>query len=154
MRQWRRQAGLLVAFALLSGCATGAGMGRAELRASLTGLQEVPGPGDPDGGGTAVVRVNPAGSELCWTLAVRGIEPATAAHIHRGAEGSSGPPVVTLTVPGVDGQNEGCISLAQTLAAEIANRPFDFYVNVHNGPFPAGAIRGQLRGDVGRLRER
>jgi hypothetical protein len=139
--------------ALAAACATGDGMTRAELRSSLNGLQEVPGPGDPDGSGTAVVRVNPAGRELCWTLNVRGTEPATAAHIHRGSAGVAGPPVATLTTPGADGRSDGCVAVDQPLGAEIANRPFDFYVNVHTAGFPAGAVRGQLRGEVGRLRE-
>ncbi len=143
-----------LSISLLAGCATGEGMSRAEIRSSLTGLQEVPGPGDPDGSGTAVVRVNPAGGELCWTLNVRGIDPATAAHIHRGPAGTSGPPVVPLTNPDSNGRSEGCSAVTQALGAEIANRSYDFYVNVHTAAFPAGAIRGQLRGEVGRLRER
>lgn len=143
---------LLVAFA--GGCATSEGMTPADLRATLTGLQEVPGPGDPDGSGTAVVRVNPAGGEICWTVAVRDIGPATAAHIHRGAAGSAGPPVVTLTTPGADGRSEACAAIDQALARDMAGRSFEYYVNVHTAALSAGAIRGQLRGEVRRLRQR
>ena len=32
------------------------------------------------------------------------------------------------------------------LAREMAMQSHDFYVNVHNAAYPAGAIRGQLRG--------
>ncbi|HET9427808.1 MAG TPA: CHRD domain-containing protein [Allosphingosinicella sp.] len=144
--------GLMPMFLLVAACATGEGMTPADLRASLNGLQEVPGPGDPDGSGTAVVRVNPAGGQVCWTLAVRGLDPASAAHIHRGPAGSAGPPVVTLTTPGADGRSEGCIAVDQALARDMVGRSFDYYVNVHNAAFPAGAIRGQLRGEVRRLR--
>lgn len=144
----------ILCLALVAACATGEGMGRAELRSSLTGLQEVPGPGDPDGTGTAIVRATPTESRVCWTLSVRDIDPATAAHIHRGAAGTAGPPVVTLGTPGADGRSEGCVTVERALAHEIANRPFEYYVNVHNAAFPAGAVRGQLRGEVGRLRER
>jgi hypothetical protein len=49
----------------------------------LTGAAEAPGPGDPDGSGTADLRVNPGAARICVDLAVQGIEPATAAHIHR-----------------------------------------------------------------------
>jgi hypothetical protein len=30
------------------------------------------------------------------------------------------------------------------LVADIAANPSEYYVNVHNKPYPAGAIRGQL----------
>jgi hypothetical protein len=140
--------------AVTAGCATVEGMSRAELRSSLTGLQEVPGPGDPDGTGTAIVRANPAEGQVCWNLSVRDIDSATAAHIHRGSAGTSGPPVVPLATPGADGRSEGCAAAERALVHEIANRPFEFYVNVHSAAFPAGAVRGQLRGEVGRLRER
>ena len=38
---------------------------------SMTGIQEVPGPGDPDGNGTVEVRVNPRTGEICWNLYAR-----------------------------------------------------------------------------------
>lgn len=143
---------LVAAAAAATGCVTGEGMGRAELRSSLTGLQEVPGPGDPNGTGTAVVRADPAEAQVCWTLNVRDMDTATAAHIHRAAAGTAGPPVIPLTTPGADGRSEGCVIADRALVHAIANRPFDFYVNVHNAAFPAGAVRGQLRGEVRRLR--
>ncbi len=141
-----------LAFLLLAGCATSSGMTPATLRASLTGLQVVPGPGDPDGSGTAEIRVNPAGAEICWKLYARGIDPASAAHVRRGAAGSNGPSVVPLTSPGADGQSEGCAPIDQGLAREMAGQSFNFHVSVHNAAFPEGAIRGQLRGELGRLR--
>ncbi len=131
---------------LLAGCTTNSQDRRAELAVTLTGLQEVPGPGDPDGTGTARIRVNPGDGELCWDLYVREIGPATAAHIHRGAAGAAGPPAVTLTTPDAAGRSQGCVSVEQGLAREIAWRGHEFYVNVHNAEYPAGAIRGQLRG--------
>ena len=133
---------------LAAACATGPGMQRATLTASLTGLQEVPGPGDPDGNGTAEIRADPANGRVCWELYARAIEPATAAHIHRGEAGTAGPPVVPLTTPGADGRSSGCAAVDPALAQEIAARAFSFYVNVHTQAQPAGAIRGQLRGGV------
>ena len=138
--------GAAAALLLLAGCATGPGMTRSVLSATLTGLQAVPGPGDPDGTGTAQIRVDAAAPRVCWELYARSIEPATAAHIHRGAAGSAGPPVVPLTIPGADGRSSGCADVDESLAREMVLRPYDFYVNVHNRPHPAGAIRGQLRG--------
>ncbi len=118
---------------------------------TLSGEEEVT-PGDPDGSGSAVIRINPGSGQLCYTLRVRGIDPATAAHIHRGPAGTAGPPVVPLATPDGAGRSEGCASVEQDVAFDIANRPFDYYVNVHTAAFPAGAVRGQLRGEVGRLR--
>jgi CHRD domain len=132
--------------AALAACATGPESPRADLAATLTGLQEVPGPGDGDGTGTAEMRVESAEGRLCWDLYVRQIDAATAAHIHRGMAGQSGPPVVTLTTPGPDGHSEGCIAVDPMLGREIAVESHLFYVNVHTAAFPAGAVRGQLRG--------
>jgi hypothetical protein len=94
------------------------------------------------------VRVDPRQDRVCWDLAVRQVDPATAAHIHRGAAGSAGPPVVTLAIPGADGRSSGCALVDPALAAELSMRSHDFYVNVHTAAFPNGAVRGQLRGAV------
>jgi len=142
------------ALLVLGACASaGPGNRRADLAVTMTGIQEVPGPGDPDGSGTVEVRVTPTASQICWNLYARGIAPATAAHIHRGAAGVAGPPVVTLTTPDAAGRSQSCATIDPGLAREIAMRGFDFYVNVHNAAHPAGAIRGQLRGGS-RPRER
>ena len=112
-------------------------------RFGRTGAKEAPNPGDPDGLGVAAVLVNVRLSRVCYLVAVTGIRPATMAHIHRGAVGVAGPIVVMLRPP-TDGMSTGCVRVARTLAAEIAHAPGRFYVNVHNGPFGAGALRGQL----------
>lgn len=127
----------------LASCETIADATNPALRASLTGSQEVPGPGDPDGSGSAEITVVDATDNVCFDLEVRNIGAATAAHIHRGEAGVSGPPVVTLEAPS-DGSSDGCISAPGGLADEIYANPAGFYVNVHNSEYPAGAIRGQL----------
>lgn len=66
-----------------------------------------------------------------------------AAHIHEAPPGVAGPVVVPLAAP-VDGLVNGCVPVDLDLAADIVNNPMDYYVNVHNAPFPAGALRGQL----------
>jgi hypothetical protein len=116
------------------------------MQVTMTGIQEVPGPGDPDGTGTAEIRVDSGDGRVCWDLYARQIDRATAAHIHRGGAGISGPPVVTLTVPDEAGRSQGCADVDPMVAREMAFQGFNFYVNVHNGAHPAGAIRGQLRG--------
>ena len=109
----------------------------------MTGAAERPGPGDPDGAGTAVFRVNAGQRRVCYTLAVQDIEPATVAHVHRAPTTAPGPVVIPLDAP-TDGNSENCATVTRELAQEIIRTPTAFYVNVHNAPFPAGAVRGNL----------
>jgi len=131
---------------LAAGCSADPRNRHAQLMVSMSGIQEVPGPGDADGNGTVEIRVAPLDGTVCWNLYARAIEPATAAHIHRGAAGLAGSPVVTLTTPDSAGRSQGCATVDQALAREISWRGHEFYVNVHTAQHPAGAIRGQLRG--------
>jgi hypothetical protein len=110
---------------------------RATLEASLTGEKEVPGPGDPNGRGDADVKGCKA--TVCYELEVERIKPATAAHIHRGRSGVAGPVVVELKAP-TAGSSEGC----KAISKQLREHPWRYYVNVHNDPYPDGAIRGQL----------
>lgn len=110
---------------------------------TLTGATEAPGPGDPDGTGTFHMTVNPGQSEICYTLTVSGVDPITAAHIHLAPVGSAGPIVVPL-VPPTSGSSAACASVTRELAKNILKHPGDYYVNVHNAPHPAGALRAQL----------
>lgn len=109
----------------------------------LTGAAEVPGPGDPDGLGFAFVRWNADNGLICYNVLVRRIAPATAAHIHVGDEKTAGPVVQPLEAP-TDGYSAGCVD-NDALAAALDANPDDYYVNVHNAEYPAGAVRGQLR---------
>ena len=113
----------------------------ATLEAHMTGEQEVPGPGDPNGSGDAVIKVFRA--RVCYSLEVRRIAPATAAHIHVGFRGEAGPIVVPLNPP-TDGSSSACVEIPRALSLELREHPARYYVNVHNNPFPDGAIRGQL----------
>ena len=113
----------------------------ATLEARLTGEQEVPGPGDPNGLGRAELKVFKA--KVCYTLKVERIARATAAHIHLGLRGEAGPVVAPLKPPR-DGSSSGCVKIPRALSLELREHPGRYYVNVHNEPYPAGAIRGQL----------
>ncbi len=108
---------------------------------SLSGAAEVPGPGDPDGGGAALLRVS--STRVCYKLAVTKIAPATAAHIHSGAAGVAGPVVVALQAP-TRGASKACATVTPALASAIVANPANYYVNVHNAAYPSGAVRGQL----------
>ena len=112
----------------------------------MTGAQEAPNPGDPDGTGTALITLNQGQGTVCFELTVENITvPATLAHIHVGTVGNAGPPVVTLIPPDEDGTSSGCIeSVDRDLIKVIRHNPSNYYVNVHNADFPPGAVRGQL----------
>ena len=151
MKQRRLFAALLVAALValaLVGPASAAKLGVADqegrqLATTLTGEQEVLVPGDPDGSGFATVTVNPGQGVLCYELSVTGIAPATAAHIHEAPPGEAGDVVVGLEPP-TDGSSSGCVEVGRALAKDIVKTPSDYYVNVHNAEYPAGAPRGQL----------
>jgi CHRD domain len=101
--------------------------------------------GDPDGSGTAVVRLRPDDGQVCFRLTVSNIRlPAVGAHIHRAARGVSGPIVVPFTSPGTGGSSSGCTAAARELIDQIQAQPAQFYVNVHTTDYPAGAVRAQL----------
>ena len=118
------------------------------LTAVLTGAQEVP-PGDPDGAGVATIILLPEQRTLCYSVVVTGIAPATAAHIHRGRPGEAGPIVVPLAPP-TQGASGGCVTnVDPALLRAISADPGAYYVNVHNAPYPEGAVRGQLLGPGG-----
>jgi CHRD domain len=134
---------LLVATVAVAGTAGAVQAQGRPLSTTLTGAAEIPGPGDPDGSGTATLTVNPGLGQICYELTVSGIAPATAAHIHVGAAGVAGPVVVPLAPP-TDGTSSGCAEVSRELALAILKSPSDYYVNVHNAEFPAGAVRGQL----------
>lgn len=102
--------------------------------------------GDPNGFGTAsVVIVGP--SQICFSIIVDQIGAPVAAHIHENVAGQNGPIVVPLTPPstGNPGTSAGCVPrIGANLIARLRADPSRFYVNVHTGAFPAGAVRGQL----------
>jgi 5'-nucleotidase len=120
--------------------------GSAPRVAPLAGDWEVPGPGDPDGTGSATVTLNAGLQKVCWSINASDITlPAAAAHIHEGAVGVAGPVVVTLSPPDASGTSSGCRSgVDRGLIEDITENQQDYYVNVHTSDFPDGAIRGQL----------
>ena len=65
-----------------------------------------------------------------------------AAHIHAGAAGTDGAPVLTLEVTGADG--DMCMAAEPDTLKPIVATPEAYDVNVHTADFPKGAIRGQL----------
>ncbi len=111
-----------------------------KLMASLDGASETPA-ADADGSGTFHASLVPDTGKLCYDVASKAIGTPTMAHIHAGAEGVAGPPVVTIKA---SAPMSTCMTIDKALALKIAQSPGDYYVNVHNAEFPKGAIRGQL----------
>ncbi|CAN5658972.1 hypothetical protein BH24ACT26_BH24ACT26_01140 [soil metagenome] len=156
--------GLLASFAMVGGAAAGGSDHR--LHANLKGENEVPGPGAPGGAsGFATVEVKPQRGMVCFSLRWEDIASPTAAHIHYGGPDVAGPVVVGLfassaapdqpptlpdTITGVKGCSDQVVlppegsDTATRLLQDIKRNPHEYYVNIHNIDFPAGAIRGQL----------
>jgi hypothetical protein len=101
--------------------------------------------GDRNGLGTFSAVVD--SGQLCYGITVRDIDAPVAAHVHRGNSNRAGPVVVPLTQPseGDPGASSACVEVEDSLLGEMLRRPSRFYVNVHTGPFPNGAVRGQLK---------
>jgi hypothetical protein len=132
--------------ALLAIGAPALGEGR-PFSTALTGAAEVPGPGDPDASGTAVITLNQGQGEVCFDLSWAEIDgTVTAAHIHIGAATVAGPVVVGLFAGAFEGTDSasGCVAASEELIKAIRQDPASYYVNIHSDVFPAGAVRGQL----------
>jgi hypothetical protein len=109
---------------------------------SLTGAAEVP-PVTTAATGKVNISVLPNRS-VSGSIDVAGMVP-TMAHVHEGAVGKNGPPIITLikksdkvfTVPA-----DAKLSEAQYTSYQAGN----LYVNVHSEAHPSGEIRAQLPG--------
>ena len=125
-----------------------------KIKATLSGENEVPGPGDPNGKGKFKATLGE--DTLCYTLSVKKVADAVAAHIHVGGADVAGPIAVTLLTPqngqpvsecltAVPDEEDTQVTLSVSELAAIAADPGAYYVNVHSAEFPAGAVRGQLK---------
>ena len=103
--------------------------------------------GDLNGNGSVTLIIDGT-DRICFAIVVNGITQPAVMHIHRGVAGTNGPVVIPLTpVPdaGNPGTSSGCAdNVAPALLERIRLTPSAFYFNIHNGPFPGGALRGQL----------
>jgi hypothetical protein len=129
---------IVVAVVLVASVSFASGSLGAPRVATLTGAAEVP-PADPDGTGFAEIRLNHPKARVCWEVSWSNIEEPFAGHIHVGPAGVNGPIVVPLSPIA-----SGCTTADQRLIRDIVKNPEQYYVNLHNTPYPGGAIRGQL----------
>lgn len=112
--------------------------------AQLTGAAVVPGPGDPDGSGFAVVTIS--GTTLEYVVWTQNIGAPTAAGLNAGATGASGTEAAPFNVYML---TNGTTTITQQLANEIKANPSGYFISIRNAEFANGALRGQLSRGAG-----
>lgn len=127
------------------------------MTATLTGAAEVP-PTPSLAGGFATFDFLTTSQTIAYDVQYSGLSaPATAAHIHLGSIGVSGPVILPFSPgpTGTSGEIMGVLTAASLINQAIsgistfsdivaAAQSGLLYVNIHDGMFPAGEIRGQL----------
>ena len=119
--------------------------------ATLNSANEVPTASAPafpsNATGTATITIQ--GNTVSWTIVTTGFGAGTTgpggaappAHIHRGAAGTNGDVIVTLSAA-INGTASGSTTVTDAILTEVRTTPV--YVNVHTNNRSAGEIRGQL----------
>jgi len=136
----------MATIALAAAFSTGIASAQTTYHAILTGLQEVPANASTATGMGTVI-LNAAQNLITVDENWSGLSaPATISHIHGpAAPGVNASPIFTFT--GVPSATSGAIpeqSFAITAAQVSQLQGGLFYMNVHDGTFPGGEIRGQL----------
>jgi CHRD domain len=113
----------------------------ADVKVTLSGTEEVP-PVTTAATGTGTIKVN-EDKTVTGSVTTKGID-GVAAHIHVGAAGKNGPPVITLeqSSAGVWTVPKGSKLTDEQYANFEAG---ELYVNVHSAAHKPGEIRGQLK---------
>jgi hypothetical protein len=113
----------------------------ADIKVKLVGAEETP-PVTTSASGSGTITIG-ADKSVSGSVKTSGIE-GVAAHIHTGAMGQSGPPIISLT-KGADG------TWSVPAGAKLTDEQYDafkagnLYVNVHSAAHKGGEIRGQLK---------
>ncbi|HZO24055.1 MAG TPA: CHRD domain-containing protein [Steroidobacteraceae bacterium] len=133
-----RALGVLTATALLLVTASAAAE---DVKVSLTGSEETP-PVTTSATGSGTIHIHKDKS-VTGTIKTKGIE-GTAAHIHLGAPGQSGPPIITLTKAA---NGAWTVPKGSKLTDEQYQsfKDGNLYVNVHSAEHKPGEIRAQLK---------
>lgn len=122
--------------------AAGVGLASAgTVHVTLTGSHETP-PVKTMARGSAMIEVTSDGA-VSGKVTTHGIK-GTMAHIHAGAPGKKGPPIIPLTA-GPDGSWIVPPGSKLTPAQYKEFMAGDLYINVHSSAHPGGEIRGQLK---------
>ncbi len=128
----------IAATALLA--AAGSAFG-ADVKVSLIGADETP-PVITNASGSGKISIA-TDKSVAGTVKTKGID-GTVAHIHLGARGQAGPPIITLTKSraGLWSVPKGSKLTDDQYASFKAG---NLYVNVHSAQHQPGEIRGQLK---------
>jgi len=110
------------------------------LKVSLSGDQQVP-PVSTSASGNGTITVSPDKS-VSGSITISGMD-ATAAHIHEGAAGKTGPVIIPLS-KGSDDTWSVPAGAKLTDAQYKSYLAGDLYVNVHSAAHKGGEIRAQL----------
>ena len=130
------------AFGMAVLLATGAGLASAgTLHVRLKGSQETP-PVKTMARGYGVIEVAADGT-VSGKVTTHGIK-GTMAHIHEGAPGQAGKPIIALA-PGPHGTWVVPDGSKLTPDQYKEFQAGDLYINVHSAAHPGGEIRGQLK---------
>ena len=113
----------------------------ADIKVALSGAQETP-PVQTSASGSGTISVGDDKS-VSGSVKITGFE-AAAAHIHVGAPGKSGPPIITLA-KGADGTWSVPAGSKLTDEQYASFKAGDLYINVHSADHKGGEIRGQLK---------
>src|SRR5580658_143981 len=112
-----------------------------DVKVNLTGAEETP-PVTTTATGSGTITIG-ADKSVSGSVKTTGLE-GTVAHIHTGAMGQSGPPIITLT-KGADNAWEVPAGSKLTDEQYAAFKAGNLYVNVHSAEHKAGEIRAQLK---------
>ncbi len=110
----------------------------------LCGAQEVP-PNNSAAIGAGLVSVNRSHTSLRYAALVDSMSSTvTAAHLHKGAVGVSGPVRIGISLPTPYSTN--VVPIADSIWTFLSSNLL--YMNVHTTNFPAGEIRGQVANQI------
>ena len=159
-----------VMLALVGTAMVSADSNRQDMKARLSGFQEVPAI-STQGSGSLRLKVNDAGTSIAFELSYANLEggAVSAAHIHFAQPGVNGAPIAWLcggggkpACPAAPAKISGTIVAADIIDASAqgiaagqlgealrAMRAGVTYVNVHTAGFPNGEIRGLIGGKKG-----
>jgi hypothetical protein len=134
----RSRAALLATFALALGAEVAFAK---DVKVNLSGSEETP-PVSTSATGTGTIKVAKDKS-VSGSIKTSGLE-GTVAHLHVGAAGQSGPPIITLT-KGADGTWTVPSGSKLTDEQYESFKNGNLYVNVHSAEHKPGEIRAQLK---------
>src|SRR5579864_2028241 len=112
-----------------------------DVKVNLVGAEETP-PITTSATGTGTITIG-ADKSVSGSVKTNGID-GTMAHIHVGAPGEAGPPIITLN-KGADGVWSVPAGAKLTEEQYSSFKAGKLYVNVHSAEHKPGEIRGQLK---------